>query len=283
MTDTLPVWALLLTVIGGCTPSVTEVAPTSIPSASLAFEALEPLGFGEPDRLVVVDLTRWQRPGADALVYSVHEVLQPVVRDDLSYESELSVAVRLVLSEVGPERLVANAFGLEEAVGILETVRNRLDPARSNPSDIEGAPTFPGCGVDGEFRSCADPDEYLGLKTWRALRPEQTADPEIVAAATDLAVTAWWLVDNGLTDVSEGATSYVHRCGGAAYGHPTWRCDAHMGRPARDIPGADPYAGPVLFKGPDAFDERRGFYQLSPTAWVDYIAGDAPPVEAFPL
>ncbi|MCB9674720.1 MAG: hypothetical protein H6737_06360 [Alphaproteobacteria bacterium] len=235
---------------------------------------IEAMGERAPDRLVTIDLEPWGRRGAEVVAYSAFEVLRPVKRENLALQSELSVAVRLVLSEVGPERLVANAHGLQEAVGILETVRNRLDPAGSNPLGVDGAPDFPGCGPGGDFVSCAAPSEYLGLLTWRALRPEETAPTEIVEQAADLAVAAWWLVQNDLTNVTAGATSYVHRCGGAAYGMPTWRCDAHMGRPDRDIAGADPYAGPVLFKGPFEFDARRGFYRLAPTKWVEYEVAD---------
>jgi hypothetical protein len=71
----------------------------------------------------------------------------------------LGITVRLLLSEVGPERLVESVFGLNEAIGILFTVTNRLDALLATPQRIEGAPFFPGCGPGGDFRTCADPEQ----------------------------------------------------------------------------------------------------------------------------
>ncbi|MEZ4320377.1 MAG: hypothetical protein R3F61_23050 [Myxococcota bacterium] len=250
--------------------SMPPSASASLPEArpGVPFESL---GHAPPDRMVLVDLEPWGDRGAMGVFYSLDEVLRPIQKSELSDESEVSVAVRLVLSEVGPDRLVTNEYGLKEAVGILETVFNRLDPIETNPLGIDGAPEFPGCGPDGVFRTCADPDEYLGLKTWRAFEPDRIAPPEVVEAAADLAVTAWWLVEQGRTNVSRGATSYVHRCGGSAYGEPTWRC-------SRAVPGASPHSGPVMFKSPGEFDRARGFYRLSSTRWIDYeVAMDPTP------
>lgn len=218
------------------------------------------------------------RLGGEWLTYDLNAVTRPVTEPDLLTEPELSLAVRLILSEVGADRLLANRYGLLEAVGILYTVDNRLDATVYNPEGRARAPTFPGCGPDGSFATCINAQQYLGMATWRALDPGSRYDPGVLEAATDLAVVAWWLQESGLVpDFTQGATNYTHRCGDAGYGLTTHHCDRHMGRPRGDVPGANPFTGPLVFRTPEVFLDRRGHYSLYVSRWVDYVPWwDAP-------
>jgi hypothetical protein len=218
-----------------------------------------------------VDLSPLGRPDGVWLSYSYAEVTAPRTAEELAYESELSLAVRLIISEVGADRMLASDLALMESIGILYTVDNRLDPVIYNPENRSNAPIFPGCGPDGTFYTCSNAQQYLGMATWRALDPASSYDPELLEEAVDLAVLAWYLQERGLVaDPTEQATNYVHRCGGAAYGEPTWRCDAHLGRPAQDIPGANPHTGPIVFKAPVRFLENRGHYIVDISRFIDY-------------
>lgn len=214
-----------------------------------------------------------QAPGM-WVTYDLTEVLGPISLDGLRSVSDLSLAVRLVLSEVGPDRLVHNQVGLDEAVGILQTVDNRLDPATYNPDAVRGLRPYPGCGLRGSFSSCANPNQYLGLGTRRALRPTQSASLDQLGPAADLAVTAFWLLRAGVApDVAQGGTSFVHRCGGAAYGKTTGYCD---GRPdPSDMRGGDPVSGPVVFRRPSRLIPSRGYYAMRESAVVHYDDGAA--------
>lgn len=217
-----------------------------------------------------------ERPGGAVLRYDFDEVTRPLSLDELPTESELSVAVRLVISEVGADRMLASRFALMEAVGIIATVDHRLDPAYHDPEDRPESPDFPGCGPEGTFATCAEPSEYYGLLGWRGLDPGKGYPPQLLEEAVDQAVIAWYLWREELVeDPTDGAVSYVHRCGGAAYGEPTWRCDAHMGRPARDIPGANPHTGPIVFRAPTQWLDSRGWYALSTVAIVPYESWEA--------
>jgi hypothetical protein len=208
------------------------------------------------------------------LSYDYAEVTRPLRAAELPGESELSLAVRLIVSEVGADRLLQNRYALGEAIGILYTVDNRLDPLIYNIIDEPTAPVFPGCGAEGAFWSCANAQQYLGMGTWRAFDPASRYPSAMLEAATDLAVLGWWLQENRLiADFTEGATNYVHRCGGAAYGLPTWRCDAHIGNSARDdVPGANPYTGPIVFRGPSVWSDRRGVYTIDEVRRLEYDA-----------
>jgi hypothetical protein len=209
--------------------------------------------------------------GSEWIAYDVHELTRPIRSSWLRIESELSVAVRLVISEVGADRLVVSRYGLLEALGVLATVRNRRDPAVYNPENIEQAPVFPGCGLGASFNACANAAQYNGMETWRALDPTRHYPPDVLQAAVDLAVVAWWIHDAELLeDFTGGATNYVHRCGGAAYGLSTHHCDAHMGRPERDVRGAEPSTGPLLLKAPGRWLAHRGFYALYESRRVEY-------------
>ena len=218
------------------------------------------------------------RTGGEWLSYDLADVTRRISEDDLQREPELSVAVRLIISEVGADRLLANRYGLLEAVGILYTVDNRLDDRVYNPLDQPGAPIFPGCGPGGSFAACANAQQYLGMSTWRALDPGSHYGPDILEAAADVAVVAWWLEDNRLIpDFTGGATNYVHRCGDAGYGLTTDHCDRHLGHPRGDVRGANPFTGPLVFRSPEVFLSRRGHYSLTVSRWVDYAPWWSPP------
>jgi hypothetical protein len=222
--------------------------------------------FVDPEALGLADL-----PGGTILRYDYHTVTRQLSGTELLFEDELSLAVRLIISEVGADRLLANRYGLLEAIGILYTVDNRLEWEVYNPLDQPKAPAYEGCGPDGEFATCANPEQYLGMATWRALDPSSRYRPELLEAAVDRAVLAWWLQETRLVeDFTSGATVYVHRCGGAAYGLTTHHCDRHLGRPKRDVPGANPFTGPLVFRAPEAWLPRRGFYSLYISGVVDW-------------
>lgn len=210
----------------------------------------------------------------DYVVYDVSPALRPVRLDELATLPDVALAVRLVLSEVGPDRLLGNRNGLFEAIGVIQTVFNRLDPVAWNPEGVDGVRPWPGCDADGTFRTCAAPSQYLGLKQSRGLRPrESVRDPQRLLAATDVAVAAWWLVSTGRApDVAAGGTSFVHRCGGAAYGARTIYCDGRG--PTADTAGANPRTGPIVFKAPGHFQPDRGFYTLRDAARIDYASAD---------
>lgn len=220
--------------------------------------------------------------GGEWITYDYDEVTRPLTPAQLLDEDELSLAVRLIVSEVGADRLLVNRNAALEAIGILYTVDNRMDPAVFNPEARPEAPIFPGCGAGGTFASCANPEQYLGMGTWRALNPAQSYDEAVLEQATDLAVTAWWLQEHGyVADFTKGATNYVHRCGDAAYGLLTTACDAHLGRPGGDVRGGNPHTGPIVFKAPGAWNASRGVYdliesrQIEYDPWYDRAAGDA--------
>jgi hypothetical protein len=214
------------------------------------------------------------KAGGEWLTYDLHELTRPLTQEELWEESELSVAVRLIISEVGADRLLVNRLGLLEAVGILYTVQNRLDDERTNPLGMPHAPEFPGCGPTGDFKTCSNAQQYLGMATWRALDPTRRYPDAMLAAAVDLSVLAWWLQRSALVpDPTGGATSYVHRCGGEGYGLPTYSCDGTTGygRRSDDVRGADPHTGPLVFRAQEAWLGRRGFYSQYQSRWVDYV------------
>ena len=265
--------------LGAGHPPTPEAEPLTPPMAALAGEDL--LAQPCPTALacatardVFVDydaLGVGERPGGVWLTYNYDAVTRRIDTAEIEDEPELSLAVRLILSEVGADRLLANRYGLMEAVGILYTVDNRLNQEAYNPEGRARAPVFPGCGPDGDFARCTNAAQYLGMSSWRALDPGARYDGAMLEAATDVAVVAWWLQEHHvISDFTQGATNYTHRCGAAAYGMTTHHCDRHMGRPGGDVKGANPYTGPLVFRTPEVFHERKGFYSLYVSRWVDY-------------
>lgn len=210
--------------------------------------------------------------GGGLITYDLDAAEQSLTRATLPNAPDWVVATRLLLGEAGPGRLTNNQYGLEEAVAILQTVKNRLDPSVWNPDGLR-VRAWPGCGEEGTFTSCADPDQYLGLRNTRALAPTTSRASEATRHhALDVAVLAWWVVQTeAMGDVTDGAVSFVHRCGGAAYGKSTYHCDRRADVP--DTPGAQPHTGPLLLRGPGEFDPRRGNYRLTETTRIDYAKG----------
>lgn len=213
--------------------------------------------------------------------YDVDAALQPLTPSQLRRAPSWILATRLILSEVGPDRLLDNKWGPLEAIGIIQSVYNRLDPAVWNPAGRGGLVPWPGCGTNGNFNTCANPQQYLGLRTDRAHAPRRfMRDQRKLEAATDIALTAWWLHHTGsLPDITNGATSFVHRCGGTAYGRETALCDGDPTVP--DRAGSNSSKGPMYLKGPGPFSRSKGHYSLVTKRTLDYRAkhGDLSPGE----
>jgi hypothetical protein len=203
----------------------------------------------------------------ETVAYDYGEVTRTIAPAELAKESDLSISVRLLLGEVGPSRLVESAGGLDEALAILDSIANRRDPAAYNPDGRARFKGYPGCGRDETFATCANPDQYLGLRAKRALAPTAHIDPDLLEAAVDRAVLAYWLIETGVArGAAKGATSFVHRCGGAAYGLSTDHCDGV----GDDVPGAEPNKGPLVMRGPGRFLRHLGHYSLVDRSVIDY-------------
>lgn len=222
-------------------------------------------------RKVLVDASSFTgRSDAEWVAYNLDTVLRAVSSRQVAQLPEWAVAVRLVLSEVGADRLIQSQYGLVEAMGVIETVHNRLDPVAWNPAGIAGVRPWPGCGEGGTFGSCANPQQYYGMSRDRALNPASAyRNREMLLSAIDMAVSAWWMLETDVVaDVTGGATSFHHACGGAAYGaEPSW-CDGA----GRDASGANPVTGPVVFKGPGRWLASQGRYDTAVTKKIDYRA-----------
>ena len=233
------------------------------------------------DHLPFVELT-----GSLELTYTPSELLRRVRKRQLSDLDEASYAVRLIISEVGADRLLKSAHGLEEALAILHTVGNRLDPAIYDP-DGAGVKPYEGCGPLGSFNDCANPIQYLGMATSRALKPLEAYNRDMIIDTTDIAFVAWTLYNEGLVpDFTGGATVYVHRCGGTAYGRSTWHCDGNDSRGIQDIRGANPHTGPMVLSAPISSADgggqylaSRGYYNIRRTHTVDYEIFEPKPRE----
>ena len=224
------------------------------------------------DRLPFGELT-----GSRLLDYNPNELLRSVSSSELPTIEEASVAVRLIISEVGADRLIDNQHGLEEALAILHTIGNRLTPSVYDPDNANINP-YEGCGPSGSIGTCANPDQYLGMATRRALKPLSAYSRETIIEATDIAYLAWVLYDTGaVPDFTGGATVYVHRCGGAAYGQTTYHCDGSDSRGIIDTPGANPHTGPMVLSAPLSsanggaqYLESNGYYNIRRSHHVDY-------------
>lgn len=253
--------------------AVAEVAePTPEPTATPAplpdhySTELEGAATSANRRTAVVDLLPVNgRDQRVEIIYDLDAVTHRTTFEGLRDDPEWSVGVRLLLGEMGAWRLRDSRYALLEAVGILETVYNRLEPDLSNPLRIEGVRHWPGCGAGGNFNTCIDPDEYLGLNSSRALAPKVGASWLL---AVDKAVAAWFLFEEAMFgEITAGATSFVHRCGGRLYGRPTTVCEG---------PGADAARGPILFRGPSRWLPDKGRYALAPLGVVDFEEGPPP-------
>lgn len=203
--------------------------------------------------------------------FDVDAVTRPTTLAELRGAPDWVAGVRLLLGEVGAWRLASNRWGLLEGVGILETVGNRFNEDLANPLHKAGASDWPGCGVGAVFATCIDPKQYRGLDTERALRPREAVDDEeLLLRAVDRAVLAWFVYEEALLgEITSGATSFVHLCGGSGYGRSHKDCDGA---------GADPNRGPVVFRGPSEWLRKEGRYALESLAAVDFVDGQ-PPME----
>jgi hypothetical protein len=242
-----------------------ELVPDAIDwmTGRIAVESLPCVGACEGERRFVPTIAPYEA----TVSYDYREVTRTITPAELAKESDVSIAVRLLLGEVGPTRLVESEHGLDEALAILDSIANRRDPAAYNPDGRARFAGYPGCGPDGTFATCANPAQYLGLKNRRALAPTAHIPSELLEAAVDRAVLAYWLVDTGeARGASRGATSFVHRCGGRAYGLSTDNCDGV----GDDVAGAEPNKGPLVMRGPGKFLARLGHYSLVDRVSIDY-------------
>jgi hypothetical protein len=231
----------------------------------IAVESLPCVGACEGERRFLPAIGSYD----ETVAYDYREVTRTITPAQLAKESDLSIAVRLLLGEVGPSRLVESEHGLDEALAILDSIANRRDPAAYNPDGRARFAGFPGCDRDGTFATCANPEQYLGLRGKRALAPTRHIRPELLEAAVDRAVLAYWLIDTGAArGAAKGATSFVHRCGGAAYGLSTDHCDGV----GEDVAGAEPNKGPLVMRGPGRFLRDLGHYSLVDRVSIDYAA-----------
>lgn len=243
------------------------------------------LDGGEPARVLPLDARAFGRFDARfEVAYDPELVLGALTVRDYERLPAWAVAARLLLAEVGAGRLTQSEHALAEAVGILETIRNRLDPAVWDAED-RGVRPWPGCEVDdpeadpvasGAWHRCATPAQYLGLRHTRALAPRRvTRDADTLQRAVDVAIAAWVLhTEEGVAGLTHGAVSFVHRCGGAAYGARTVFCDRRGRTP--DVRGAESTTGPIVFKGPGPFLRSAGRYALVETQVVDFVPGATP-------
>ncbi len=226
-----------------------------------------PAGPSPQWRTLTIDLAPYTGEQAtETVVYDLRLATRSLRVEDVRHLPDWAIGVRLALGEVGHKRLLENRWGVLEAIGMLETIDNRMDPEVWNPQGVPGLRHWPGCGPRGSFATCASPHQYMGLRQPTALRPLAVSPTRDMALrAIDKAVEAWWVHDSGiLDDITEGATSFVHRCGGELYGRSTRRCTRGA------APGTSPHTGPVAFKGPARFDKKKGFYRLQITRMVDY-------------
>ncbi len=269
-----------------CAPALAGALLCALPTPSLA-GGVDPLAAGvrleqgeSPEAFCDDEAClalRWLSVDLDGFSgwvgYDPDPLRRPLSYAALQREPELSLAVRLLVSEVGADRLLENANALSESVGILATVDNRRVSELWNPLDVRVRP-FDGCGEGASFASCANRAQYNGMGTWRALDPTSRYDHALLERALDVAVTAWVLQETGaVADPTGGATNYVHRCGGSVYGRSTYHCDGSRARGVVDPPGARPHSGPILFRAPSEV-APAGYYRMKQVALIDYERQD---------
>jgi hypothetical protein len=191
-------------------------------------------------------------------------VLRPL-SSPTEYEnmSDEDVAVRLLISEIGADRLVNNQNAVQEAVGILWTVRNRLDEETYNPEDAHNLQPYPGCGDDSTFKACMLGHDDGGYQ-FQGLGYSLGLDPvgyylneadypnavEMVHNATEIALEAYDLATKGTADdPTGGAVAYLHYE------------DEQTGNTA---------TGPIVFFAPEALLEG-GYYRLDESSRIPYV------------
>jgi len=221
--------------------------------------------------------------------YDYEEVTRSISVEELANESEQSVAVRLIISEVGADRINDNQNGIWEGVGILWTVENREAYLGMNPDELirlglrpDQRPTW-GDRIPEFMNIVTAPGQYLGIYSDRALTP--VTEYSYLSSASfqqsvDITVVAHKIQSSGVTgDITHGAIDlekpgaieYRHRCGPPshdAYGDYTTKCD----EPEEIMRGADPHKGPLVFLGLGTFNEEVGGYNVKETGVIiDYV------------
>lgn len=247
--------------------------------------------YDEQGNVVETDLaSRFGVPNMSGVIwieYDYEEATRPVTKEELPNLSEESVAIRLIVSEVGADRLVTNRNGLLEGVGICWTVENRLIEEVYRPGPQPQRP-YGGGGESGTFISAATSGtQFTGLNTSMGLDPRAFSSGYVSEGdfkrALDIAAVAYEMQSGNnpagleIPDITKGATvgavEYRHQCGPPGedvYGEYAPSCD----EPAEIAAGADPYKGPLVFKAKDPrnYNEEGGYYGLMETGVkIDYV------------
>lgn len=240
---------------------------------ALPIDASDPEGWATP-REVFVDTSGFTGvPGGDTVVYDLDLVVSAIRMNQIDDLPPWAVASRLLLAEVG-DRVVRSRYGMVEAVGVVQSIQNRLDRGVWNPDGVSGIRPWPGCG-GGDFHACVNEQQYLGLSMPHSLTPlNGVRDRTRLYELVDAVVSAWWIAENGyVDDVTDGGTAFMHRCGGATYGKARSFCDGRG-----DPVGAQANSGPIVFRGAGEYSRRLGRYELIVTRTIDFVP-DAKPVE----
>lgn len=218
---------------------------------------------------IAPDLGLVELPGAalrPLYPYDLRRFSSAITPTRLGHQPDEVLAVRLVLSEVGPDRLLHSRYGLREAVAVLQTVMNRLNPRRVNPMELPGMADYPGCGAEGRFARCVNAQQFHGLLTAQALRPAEVIPEAALGPAIDRALLAWLIVRaEAIPDLTGGATRFAHRCGGRVYGAPASRCDT----PEEWRGGASALTGPLVLLAPSGLGPG-GVYRHRVSAQIHF-------------
>ncbi len=183
------------------------------------------------------------QPGVVTFTYNKTQATRWVLDyADMYQTGETSVAIRVVLGEIHG-RILTNIHGMAEAIGILFTVQNRaLSPAYNRCSNIRDCILYnTGGNIQvGGFKGIRSPRAFDPLcqngdscqNAYGVTRKDQAIK------AVDYAAIALKIVRNGLlADFTQGADSFVHRCGGNQYNQYSDNC---KGNPNESI-------GPLVF------------------------------------
>jgi hypothetical protein len=251
----------------GDTPTPTEVCTNTPPPTDPPPPPTTPPGH----RTVAIEANGQQL----SVQYPYQDYLLQTSGTEWANLSQAEVGFRLVLGEVGAERLLKNQYALAEGVGVVYTVYNRLNPAVYDPQE-KGVWAYAGCGPGGSFVSCATANiegdyQYDAMGTAAALDPRSvlTSNPffgtygeEKLAEAADVAFAAYYLAANQVVpDPTGGAVQFAHN---------------------------PPATGPAIFYAASVFDPEVGNYAPTESKRIPYseiaIAWDqAPPYRADPL